>query len=80
METIKKIVRTPENHEIRIKVPDHVPVNDPVEIIMFIRKKPKDYDEKINEIKKAMQDEHFLNDLKEVSEDFKNIDIEKWNE
>lgn len=45
---------------------------------MFFRKKTEDYNSKINELKKAMQDELFLSDLKEVSEDFRNVDLEEW--
>ncbi|NIR49970.1 hypothetical protein GWO43_15840 [candidate division KSB1 bacterium] len=62
MEAIKQIVRIPKDHEMRIKIPDHVP--DPVEIIMFFRKKPGDYDNKINELKSAMKDEALLNRFK----------------
>lgn len=78
MNSIKQIVRTPKNHEIRVRIPDHVPENDPVEIIMFFRKKPEDYNIKINELKNAMKDKLFLNDLKEASEDFENVDFEEW--
>ncbi len=78
MEAIKQIVRTPKNHEIRIKIPDHVPENDPVEIIIFFRKKPEDYDKKIDELRSAMKDELFLSDLREIAEDFENIDFEEW--
>ncbi len=78
MEAIKQIVRTPKNREIRIKIPAHIPENDPVEIIMFFRRKPEDYDSKINELKNAMKDKLFLSDLREVSEDFKNVDLEEW--
>ena len=51
MEAIKHIVRTPQNHEVRIKIPQHVPENDLVEIILFLSKKPNDYERKIKELK-----------------------------
>ncbi len=78
MEAIKQIVRTPKNHEIRIKIPDHVPENDPVEVIIFFHKKTEDYHNKINELKNATQDNLFLSDLREVSEDLKYVDLEEW--
>ncbi len=78
MEAIKQIVRTPKNREIRITIPDYVPENDLVEIILFFRKKSEDFDDKINALKGAMKDELFLNDLKEVSEDFKKVDLQDW--
>ncbi len=80
MEAIKQILRTPKNHEIRIRIPEHVPENDPVEIIMFFRKKPGDYNNKINELKNAMKGELSLTDLREVSEDFETVDSEEWRE
>lgn len=78
MEAIKQVMRIPKNHEVRIKVPQHVPENELVEIILIIRKKTEDYKQKIDELKEAMNDKHFLSDLKEVSEEFETIDIEDW--
>ncbi len=78
MEAIKQIVRVPKNHEIRIKIPDHVPENDPVEVIIFFHKKTEDYHNKINELKNATQDSLFLSDLREASEDLKYVDLEEW--
>jgi predicted metal-dependent hydrolase len=79
MEAIKQVIRIPKNHEVRIKVPQHVPENELVEIIMIIRKKTEDYKQKIDELKAAMNDKLFLSDLKEVSEEFEAIDIEDWD-
>jgi len=80
MEAIKQIVRTPRNHEVRIKIPQYVPENDLVEIILIVKKKQHDFDRKINELKSAMNDELFMSDLKEVSEEFENIDLAEWEE
>lgn len=78
MEAIKQVMRIPKNHEVRIKVPQYVPENEFVEIILIIRKKTEDYKQKIDKLKEAMNDKHFLSDLKEVSEAFETIDIEDW--
>lgn len=78
MEAIKQIVRTPRNHEVRIKIPQHVPENDLVEIILIVNKKQHDFERKINELKEAMSDELFLSDLTEVSEEFEKIDLVEW--
>ena len=80
MEAIKQIIRTPKNHEVRIKIPQYVPENDLVEIILILRKKPNDFERKINELKTAMNDELFLSDLREVSEEFEKIDFAEWEE
>lgn len=47
---------------------------------MFFRKKTNDFDNKISELKKAMNDELFLSDMKEISKNIENIDLEEWNE
>jgi len=78
MEAIKHRVRIPKNHEVRIKIPQTVPENELVEIILIIRKKTEDYKQKIDELKAAMNDKLFLNDLREVSEEFEAIDLEDW--
>ena len=80
MEAIKHIVRAPQNHEVRIKIPQYIPENDLVEIILILRNKPNDFERKINELKTAMNDELFLSDLSEVSEEFEKIDFAEWEE
>ncbi len=80
MEVIKQIVRIPKNHEIKVKVPQEVPENEAVEVILIIKKRPDSFKEKIQELKKAAKDELFLEDLKEISEDFKSVDLEGLEE
>ena len=80
METIKQIIRTPKNHKIRIKIPLYIPENDLVEVQLILRKSPEDYHRKIDELKAAMNDELFLSELREVANEFENIDIEEWAE
>ncbi|HIE23480.1 MAG TPA: hypothetical protein EYP68_04545 [Candidatus Korarchaeota archaeon] len=78
MQAIKQIVRVSRDHEIRIKVPPHIPENEIVEAILIITKRPDRFDQKIRELKKAMKDELFLNDLRDISEDFEAVDLEGW--
>ncbi len=80
MEALKKIVRIPENHEVKIKIPQHIPQNKLVEIILILRKQPTGFERKIGELRDAMNDQIFLSDLGEVSEEFKHIDSEDWEE
>ena len=80
MEAIKQIVRTPQNHEVIIKIPQYVPENDLVEIILILRKKPNDFENKIKELKTAMNDELFFSDLREVSDEFEKIDLKEWED
>jgi hypothetical protein len=50
MEAIKQIVRIPENHEIRIKIPRHMPENEIMEVILIIKKRPNSFKQKIGEL------------------------------
>ncbi|KCZ73010.1 hypothetical protein ANME2D_00069 [Candidatus Methanoperedens nitroreducens] len=76
MEAIKQVVRIPKDHEIKIKVPPEVPENETIEVILIIKKRQDDFKEKIRELKKAAKDDLFLKDLKELSEDFRSVDLE----
>lgn len=78
MESIKQTIKTPKNHEICLKIPDHVQEDELVEIIMNFPEKSNEYNRKINELKTAVMDEQFLQDLKQVEEDFKDVDLEEW--
>ena len=39
MEAMKQIVRVPGNHEVRIKVPEHLPENELLEVILLVKKR-----------------------------------------
>lgn len=80
MEAIKYMVPAPQNHEVKIKIPQYIPENELVEIILILRRRPLDFERKINDLKSAMNDELFLSDLREVSEEFEKIDFEDWEE
>ena len=75
MEAIRQIVRIPKNHEIRIKIPDDVDENETVEVVLFFNKKSKNLDSKIKILKTAMSDDDFLNDLKDIENDFNLVDF-----
>lgn len=78
MEAIKQIVRIPKDHEIRMKIPQYVPENEIMEVILIIKKMPDGFKQKIEELKEAVKDDLFLDDLRDVSEDFRTVDSEGW--
>lgn len=78
MEALKQIMRTPKNHELTIKVPQYVPEDELVEVILIIKKKKDEFKRKIAELKQAATDKLFLKDLREVTEDFRCVDLEGW--
>lgn len=78
MEAIKQIVRIPGNHEIRIKIPQYIPENEIMEVILIIKKNSDSFKKKIEELKEAVRDNLFLDDLRNISEDFRIVDLERW--
>lgn len=78
MEAIKQIVRIPKNHEIRIKVPQEILEDEIAEVILIVKKRSDNFKQKIEELKEAMKDTSFLNDLSDISDDLKAIDLEGW--
>ncbi len=79
MQAIKQIVRTPKNHEIRVKIPQHIPENELVEVIVIgLGTQQTDFEQKINALKTAMSDKLFLSDLQDISKDFEAVDREEW--
>lgn len=79
MQILKKEVIIPKNHEIRIKIPDNFSENENVEVIVIKPDKGISYQDKISLLKSAMTDKAYLNDLKEINDDFASIDQENWN-
>lgn len=80
METIRQIVKTPKSHKVKITIPEYVPDNYPVEILLIFKDQRDDFERKINQLKTAIQDELFMKDLEEVASDFKMVDLEDWTE
>ena len=76
METIKQTIRVPENHELKIKIPNDIPANEEAEIVLYIKKKKATFKAKISELKKSKFDKLFLEDLQNTMSDFKAIDAE----
>ena len=79
MEAIRQIVRIPEDYEIKIKVPQYLLKDEIVEVILIIKKRSNNFEQKIDELRDAMKDEFFLSDLKEISEDFNPVDLVGWD-
>lgn len=79
MEAIKQIVRVSKDHEIKIKVPEYLSENEVLEVILIVKKKSDDFNRKINNLKEAMMDKSFLDDLIDISEDFEKMDLEEWD-
>lgn len=120
MEAIRRIVKISDNHEITIKVPDYIPKNEHIEVIMLLKDESElfnesdntilipeqlnskqaikgqdsknsgrnaisnssseTYKQKIKRMREAMNDKLFLEDIAEVSEDYKYVDQEGWEE
>jgi hypothetical protein len=78
MEALKQTLKIPKDHELKIKIPLNIPENETVEVILIIENRQEKFRHKINEMKKAVKDERFMEDLRNVSKDFEAVDSEGW--
>ncbi len=78
MEAMKQIVRVPSNHEVRIKVPEYLPENELLEVILLVKKRKQSFEDKIKAMKEAVKDPMYLEDMKAVEQDFEHADLEGW--
>lgn len=78
MEALKQTLKIPKDHELKIKIPQNIPENETVEVILIIENRLEKFRYKIDEMKKAVKDERFMGDLREVSKDFEAVDLEGW--
>ncbi|KYC45950.1 MAG: hypothetical protein APG12_00485 [Candidatus Methanofastidiosum methylothiophilum] len=78
METVRQTIRVPKSHEVKIKIPDHIKENDAIEIVLISGL--EDRKRGLEELKKAIEDKLFLEDLNECIDDFKYVDAEGLEE
>jgi hypothetical protein len=78
MEAIRQIVRIPRNHEVKIKVPEHIAENELMEVILLVKPGKCSFKDKIEELKNAVKDPMYLEDMKAINQDFEHTDIEGW--
>lgn len=48
--------------------------------VEMVKKKQENFKQKIQELKKAVRDGLFLDDLNEISKDFRPVDLSGWEE
>jgi hypothetical protein len=78
VEALRQILKIPRDHELKIKIPQNILENETVEVILIIEDRETKFRHKINEMKKAVKDERFMEDLREVSKDFEAVDSKGW--
>jgi len=78
MEAIKRMVKTPSNHKITIEIPEYIPKDDVVEVILIMRNQKDTRKDKIMLIKQAIKDPLYLKDMEEVNNDFEEVDLKEW--
>jgi len=79
MQTVKQILKVPENHELRIKLPSNIPQNEIIEVLIVYNKQ-KIFQEKLESFKDLDKDKLFQEDLDEIANSFSRIDKEGWEE
>ncbi len=78
LEALKQIMIIPKDHELKIKVPQNIPENETVEVILIIKKRNETFRKRITELKYAANDRLFLDDMRDISKDFESVDSEGW--
>lgn len=76
MEAIKQMVKIPKNHKLTIDIPDYIDTNQVGELILILKESKKRI--KGLDISQAMNDPLFIEDLKEIKEEFKDVDSTGW--
>lgn len=75
MNTLKKTLRIPKSRELKIKLPESFEVNQKV-FISIEEDISEEYKKKTALMRKSINDPLFQNDMKEISDDFDEIDFE----
>jgi hypothetical protein len=70
MEDIRQVVRVPRDHEVKIKVPEHIAENELMEVILLVKPGTRSFKNKIEELKNAVKDPMYLEDMKAINQDF----------
>jgi hypothetical protein len=79
MNAIKKKLNIPKNRIIHLRIPEKIPINQPVEVIMIFNEDKNSYKAKIKLLEKIKSDKAFLEDMKQISDDYNFTDSEGWN-
>ncbi|MBM2816873.1 MAG: hypothetical protein HW421_3635 [Ignavibacteria bacterium] len=79
MITLKRNIKIPSDRIVKLKIPETVPINERVEVIMNFNSKKNSYKSRIKALDDMKCDKIFLEDIKHIAEDFKHIDSEGWD-
>ncbi len=79
MIALRQLKRVPKNHKIVIEVPASIHENQMMEVILLFKETPKNSRaDKLAQLKASQHDGLFLSDLQMISDDFADVDGEKW--
>ncbi|ROL61054.1 hypothetical protein D9V86_07720 [Bacteroidetes/Chlorobi group bacterium ChocPot_Mid] len=77
MNKVRSIIKTPASRTIQLKIPDFVPINEDIEVIMMFNN--NSFQKKIEMLKNIPFDKTFLEDIKNVQDDYQLIDNKEWD-
>jgi len=81
METVRQTIEIPKNHRIYIQLPKHIPVGR-AEIAVTIEPlngTKNTIENKLLQMREAVNDLAFMSDLQETMSDFESVDDENWS-
>ncbi len=77
MEALRKVFKIPKNHKLTIDLPDNIDENQLIEVILIMRSDNSRIS-KIEDIKNAVKDKTYIEDMNEVLNDYQNVDMADW--
>ncbi len=78
MKAIRQFLKVPSNREIKIKLPEDISVDKTIEVILIIPENKQSFEKKVAMLKETVKDKIFHEDLREIEEDFRRVDLEEW--
>jgi len=81
METLRQTIEIPKNHRIDIQLPKHIPIGR-AEIAITVNPIgvcENSLENKLLQMREAVNDPAFMSDLQETMSDFESVDYENWS-
>ena len=79
MIALRQFKRVPNDHRLVIEVPESIEENQLMEVILLCKDlRQNDKTNKIEQLKHSQTDRIFIDDMKLVNDDFRQLDNEAW--
>jgi hypothetical protein len=77
MEALKFRFKIPKERQLVLRIPEHIPENQMVDVFVVLDNEPATSSrQEVLELRDAMKDQLFVQDLQEVASDFSAVDLD----